>query len=306
MKRKVVLFLLCIIAIMLLGTVVFATMNNNENQNKILTGEKVSSVGETYTEVNLQNRMIGVNSNIPSLEKANQYLKDINIDTTTFTTENSTVKRFNNALDSKEEVVISNNEATIKIDNQTGDLITYINNKETFTVNSLDDTTVKEKAIKIFNNLNNVYKDSYELIYLEKFDDEIWRAGFAKKYDDLVNQAENIKFSFCPETEEIVTLVINNADFDNNEIVLTENDARNIAQPYLNKSIANNMNIKIEIVKPNYFYAEVSEDDSVYTNVNRTRRAYVCTFDNEAESKVFIDCTTGEIIGGDMNVGGVY
>lgn len=305
MKRKVIIFSLCIIAITILGTVVLATINNNENQNKILTGNKVASVGETYTEISSPNRIIGGNTNVSTLEKANQYLKEINVNTT-FTTENSTVKRFNNALDSKKEVMISNNDATIKIDNQTGDLITYINNKEKFTVNSLDDTAVKEKAIKIFNNLNNIYKNNYELIYLEKFDDEIWRVGFAKKYNNLVNKSENIKFSFCPETEEIVTLVINNTEFDNNEIVLTENDARNIAQPYLNKSIANNMNIKIEIVKPNYFYAEKSKDDSIYTNINRTRRAYVCTFDNEAESKVYIDCTTGEIIGGDINVGGEY
>lgn len=306
MKRKTFIFSLCILAIiMLLGTVVFATINNNENENKILTGKKISSVGETYTEINSQERKVGINSVKPTLEKANQYLNDINVDTT-FTNENSTVQKFNNALDSMEEIVISNEEATIKIDNQTGELITYINNKQKFTVNSLDDTIVREKAIKIFSNLNNIDKNNYELIYLEKFDDEIWRVGFAKKYDNMINQAENIKFSFCPETEEIVTLVINKADFDNNEIVITENEARNIAQPYLNKSVANSMDIQIEIVKPNYFYAEVLEDDSIYANVNKTRRAYVCTFDNEAETKIFIDCTTGEIIGGDMNVGGVY
>lgn len=237
---------------------------------------------------------------------ANEYLEDINATTLTFSNETSTVKKFNNALESRQETVISNDESILKINSENGDLVSYINNKTEFAINTLNEVEIKEKAIKIFNNLKKVDKIDYEMVYLEKFDDEIWRVGFAKKYDDMINQLESIKFSFCPQTEEIVTLAINKVKFDNNEVVLSKEEARNIANPYLDKSVADNMDINLEIVRPNYFYAEVSNDDSVYANIEKTRKAYVCTFNNEAESKVYIDCTTGEVIGGNMILGGEY
>lgn len=305
MKRKT-FFISVFIAftILLLSTVVLAAVNNSQVQDKILTGEKISSVGESYKEVSTKARNYNNSNDI--IDIANQKLEDINVSTKVFTNENSTIKNFSNNADSRQETVISNDKAIIKLNSNTGELISYINSDTNLVNNTLNDTEIKEKAIKIFNKINNIDKSNYEMTYVEKFDDEIWRAGFAKKYDGIINPGESIKFSFCPETEEIVTLSINKITYDNNQVVLTENDARNIAQPYLDKSIANNMSVSIEIVRPNYFYSEVSNDDSVYANIERTRKAYVCTFDNEAESKVYVDCTTGEVIGGDMITGGVY
>lgn len=309
-KKTFIILLLVLIATVILGTLAFATIGNNEEQEKILTGKKIMSVQESYKEVEDSSKSISnskaVTNDNAVLNKANEYLENINVDSTTFTTQNSTIQKFNNALESKQELVISNEKATIKIDSQTGELLSFVNNKNNFTVNTLSDTAIQQKAIEIFNNLDNIDKENYKLLYVEKFDDEIWRAGFGKKYGDLINSAESVKFSFCPQTSEIVTLAVNRIEFDDNKIVISENDARRIAQPYLNKSIATNMDIKVEIVNPNYFYEEASDDGSIYANINRTRRAYICTFNNESKSQVFIDCTTGEVIGGNMIAGGEY
>lgn len=303
-KRTFVILLLILITILLISTVVFATAKDNSEQNKILTGKKISSISKTYEEINAS--AVRTNETNDIFDIANEYLENINATALTFSNETSIVKKFNNALESRQETVISNNESILKINSENGDLVSYVSNKTEFAINKLSEDKIKEKAIKIFNNLDKIDKVNYEMVYLEKFDDEIWRVGFAKKYDDKINQLESVKFSFCPQTEEIVTLAVNKVEYDGNEVAVSLEEARNIANSYLEKSVADNMEINIEIIRPNYFYEEALDDDSVYANICRMRKAYVCVFNNEAKSTVYVDCTTGEVIGGCMILGGEY
>ena len=55
-----------------------------------------------------------------------------------------------------------------------------------------------------------------------------------------------------------------------------------------------------------YFYNELNGDESIYVKIGETRQAYVAKFNNESASTLYIDATTGEIIGGDMILGGEY
>lgn len=158
----------------------------------------------------------------------------------------------------------------------------------------------------IFNNMNIENAEKYELTNLEKFDEEIWRVEFCKKYDDVICKGESVKFSFAPETSEVVTMAINRVRYENNEIKISEEEATDIAKRYLEKSMATGMSMTKEIVRPNYFYRQLEGDESVYANINQTRNAYVFTFNNVAKSQVYVDCTTGEVIGGNMIAGGVY
>lgn len=306
MKKTIYLLLVILILILISSTVVLATMSNN-GQQLVLTGEKLKNVGETYEEIeegvatfsltNTQQRVVS---------KANEYIEDLNVSNVMFSLENSIVKNYNNALESRTETVISNDDAILKINSESNELIAYISNNTEFEKNTLSKEQVQEKAISIFNNLKNINKVDYELIYIEQFDDEIWRAGFAKKYDGLINDNESIKFSFSPSNNELVTLAINNIAYANNNVVLTENDAREIANFYMNNSEGNDMTIELDIVRPNYFYSELNGDDSIYVKIPETRKAYVARFNNEAESEVYIDATTGEVIGGNMILGGEY
>ena len=145
-----------------------------------------------------------------------------------------------------------------------------------------------------------------EFMYVEKFDEEIWRACFAKKYNGMINEGESVKFSFCPKTNEIVTLAINRTKYANNTVEISKDTATKIAEKYLNKSTATDMDIDLEIVRPNYFYNELNGDESIYVKIGETRQAYVAKFNNESASTLYIDATTGEIIGGDMILGGEY
>lgn len=163
---------------------------------------------------------------------------------------------------------------------------------------------IREKAINIFNNINVEDATTYELTNLQEFDEEIWRAEFCKKYDGKICKGESVKFSFAPESNEVVTMSINRIKYANNETLITETEATAIAQGYLDESSANQMTMTKEIVRPNYFYRELVGDENLYTNINQSRNAYIFTFNNIAESQIYIDCTTGEVIGGNMILGG--
>lgn len=307
MKKKT-MYLLAVILIFLIisSTIVLATMVNTEEHPTILTGQKIESIEDTYTEINRGIMTLNSNDNQEVITKANEYINDLNVNDTIFTAENSQIKNYNNALESRLETVVANEQAVIKLNSETNELVTYINNKTNFESSVFSEEEVKGKAIIIFDNIEGINKEKYELTHIEQFDDEIWRVGFAKKYDGLINKGESINFSFCPTNNEIVTLAINRISYANNNVELSENEARKIANEYLNKSEADNMTIELDIVRPNYFYNELKGDDSIYVKIDQTRKAYVAKFDNESASKVYIDATTGEIIGGDMVLGGEY
>lgn len=305
MKKKTLLVLLIILLTVLLSTVVFATMNNAETQ-QILTNKKLSSIGETYTEIDDGITTFDMRANQNIIGVANTYINDLKITDVEFTNENSQIKKYNNALESRKETVISNEQAVLKVNSENDELIAYISNKTDFASGEYNEDEVKNKAINIFNNLTQINQDEYEFMYVEKFDEEIWRASFAKKYNGMINEGESVKFSFCPKTNEIVTLAINRTKYANNTVEISKDTATKIAEKYLNKSTATDMDIDLEIVRPNYFYNELNGDESIYVKIGETRQAYVAKFNNESASTLYIDATTGEIIGGDMILGSEY
>lgn len=308
MKRKIFLISLLIICLILLNTVVFAVISNNDsNKNSILTGEKLSKVEDAYIEISQPKMLKSVSTTQnDSIDEANFYLTSLNISKEQMLTSDSTIKYYNNALEHKIEKVIANENTILKLDAENGELLSYINKKNDFEKCFDNEETVKLKAVTTFNSLNIDDKSNYELYYVEQFDDEIWRASFVKKYGEKINAGESINFSFSPVSEEILTLSINKKKYENNEIVITENEARKVAQKYLNKSVATEMKLSLEIVMPNYFLKNLEGDDTLYTEIQTSRNAYVATFNNAAKSQIYIDATTGEIIGGNMMLGGKF
>lgn len=304
MKNKIILpaLIVSVIAISVFTAVYASTNENISNFTKMLTKKQIS-VDESYVKTDSKTNAL----NSPDiLSKSNDILSKLNISNKKIDLNNSKVTQYKNELESRTETIISNDEFSIQLNSDTGEFLSYISNKVLFEKNSLSNEEIKNKAIEIFKKLNISDSDKYELNYLTKFDDEIWRVGFVKKYDDLINPQENIKFSFAPQTNEIVTLALNSIKYDNNEVLVTEENAEKIADEYLVKSKADKMSMSIEIVRPNYFYEGKAESEKVYTKVNRARKAYVFTFNNDSQSKVYIDCTTGEVIGGDMLQGGEF
>lgn len=154
---------------------------------------------------------------------------------------------------------------------------------------------------------------------------------YYKKYNDVFNPFESIWISIESKNKNLESLSIKNHPFDNNEIKITQEEAISIALDE-DKKINNNEKIidtkaKKMIVQMNAdAYKRINNKDEYYNSIQSTysgerpfykvndkiRNAWVVvltydTYDNtnvvserytEGKYSYFVDCTTGEIIGG--------
>lgn len=299
MKKKGLLLLIIAIFIVIISTViVFAAESKNQ---KILTGEKINIGEGNSSNIKAQSSLQKEFSNNEIYSIADGFLTNQVMNVSKTDINKADISYYTNAIYSKDVVRLSDDNFTLEIDKNNGEIITYENKKQNFIKCELDKDEILLKANEIFNNLDIKDKDNYQLIYLEEFDEEIWRVGFAKKYEDnLINNGESVKFSFAPQTKEIVTLAINAKKYDNNSILITQEEALKIAKKAVSDNIKDfKITTKIEIVVPNYRYYENDlESGQIYKEINVMRKAYVCEFADEFKTQVYVDCSTGEIIGG--------
>lgn len=276
-----------------ISTTIFAT------NTKLLNKAKITSIDEAYVEVK---NVSTVKTNAVAIAKS--LLSDFGISTQD-TKSTYKVKQYNNNLLNRQETGVFGDDYIVKYNSNTQDLISFVNNSTSFTTNTLSNTEIRNVAYELFNNIKLTDYKEYKLVSLIKFDDEIYSVKFAKYYGDLINYGESVNFSFAPADKEIVTLAVNSIIYANNKININENEAIAIATQYAKNKELSNPEIKIDIVHPNYKYVGISEGTAMYKTINQTRKAYVITLDEETKSVIYIDCTTGEIIGGDSILGGV-
>lgn len=170
----------------------------------------------------------------------------------------------------------------------------------------------KYKLIEVTSNLNS---EEYSYIYSVKFYNE---------YDGIKNKYEEISISFIPEINKIYYFNVNDIKFENNQILVTEEEAKNISLSTEQKIKTNN-NIKniysdLDIVQMNgdaylrindynqyieQSYSNYEEQNYiVYKTENITRKAWVVTIEYDVNESIdtnytyYIDTETGEIIGG--------
>lgn len=301
-----------IVPIIIVGLIIscagIVLANKNEFQEeKILTNEKISGLSDTFIRIE-DNKTEKFLSKEDLTNKANDFLEKININKNTSSKTLQEVQYYDNILDNTKEAIITTNSYTIVTNAETGNIISYVSNNTNFQKNTLAKNKINEIALEIFKNLEVPDSKQYVLKELTKFDEEIWRVSFSKQYEqNLFNIGESVNISFAPQTKEIVSIAINNIPYANNPVNITEVEAKEIAQKYLEKSVANDMEVSIDIIRPNHFYSPVNDKEVfLYKEVNTMRKAYVCTFNNDSKSRVYIDASTGEILGGDMILGGEY
>ena len=290
---KIYLIVSAVVLCLLVATVGITIFANN---SKILTPSTQVDAKQTYVE----------NSTTPSKEDsiqiANQLLNKYGIIVPHAENSYIEVKQYTNSLKGREETSVSSKDYIVTYNTTTQDFISYINNKASFEKITMSKSDIKDVALEIFNNIKSNEFSNYILTSLEQFDDEIYRAKFTMKYGDLLNNAESISFSFAPQNKEIVTFVVNSCLYANNEIQVTETTAREIASNFKNIYNPNKVTVKIEIVKPNNFYSEIPEENKLYKDSSICRKAYVIYANDRLNSRIYVDCTTGEIIGGDQNL----
>lgn len=228
----------------------------------------------------------------------------------------------------------------ISIDGQTGEFFDIWNNNRNTqdTKKYMTEEQAKELANKYYK-LFGYKEGEYEITDVQSVNNEGNDKGpgfrmtvtYNKKYGDVYNPYEYISITLESKNMEMDMFRVDNIPFDNNEVVITENEAVNIALKEDEKIETNKVKstkAKLMVVKMNAdAYNRINDKDKYYEamqtpnypieernyyNVDdRVRKAWVVVInyeDNyngdivkrytEGKYSYFVDATTGEIIGG--------
>ena len=228
----------------------------------------------------------------------------------------------------------------ISIDGQTGEFFGIWNNNK-----NIQDTKkymTEEQGIETANKYYKLfgYKEGeYEITKIQSVNNEGTDTGagfrmtvtYNKKYGDVYNPYEYISITLESKNMELDMFRIGNIPFDNNQVVITEDEAINIALKEDEKIETNKVQstkATLMIVKMNAdAYDRINDKDKYYEAMqtpnypneernyykvdDKIRKAWVVVLnyeDNYGEDIVkrytegsysyFVDATTGEIIGG--------
>lgn len=234
-------------------------------------------------------------------------------------------------------IIYYDNQMNVELDAITGKI-------KSLTDFSIDDTKIastfnreeaKKVAIELYNSLG-YEEQTYELADFKSNvisdDANLYTADFSRRYNDINNPYQTIRITFIPEEKQIVTFNWFNYEFDNNEQIITKEQAIEIAKNKENVLDSSNLKIsnidaKLEIVKMNgYVYSQENPIDNIenetkisestkivkfkdendfetYVIEPRTRFAWNVQIKYESEFEMvvnyYVDTTTGEIIGGE-------
>lgn len=228
----------------------------------------------------------------------------------------------------------------ISIDGQTGEFFDIWNNNKDIqdTKKYMTEEQAKDLANKYYKLFG--YKDGeYEFTKVQSVNNEGKDNGdgfrmtvtYNKKYGEIYNPYEYISITLESKNMEMVMFRVGNIPFDNNEVVITESEAVNIALKEDEKIETNKVEstkAKLMVVKMNAdAYNRINDKDKYYEAIqtpnypieernyysvdDRVRKAWVVVInyeDNydgdiakrytEGKYSYFVDATTGEIIGG--------
>lgn len=207
--------------------------------------------------------------------------------------------------------VTTNKKYEIQIDTKEGKLVSYYDGTidDTKITATANESTAREVAMSLY----NIVSDSkdYELKSIQKLavtdDSCLWQADFCKKYDGIYNDYQCIRITFIPEIEEIKMINIFDEEFENNPIVITEDEAIETVRNKLQGEEITNINceLKIEQMNPYVFMQDNPLEGNEAYKMERVVRkvwsveCFVKKNNIEQQEKYYVDVTTGEIIGGD-------
>ena len=271
----------------------------------------------------------------------NEYLKKVGFSDETI--QNITLEK-----DWKEQEnnwYMNSQKASFVIDGKTGNIKSATIPTRSYTIPENYGIT-RQEAKKVAYELLEKYKPensqgTYELLSLKgngnsEADSYIWYAEFYKKYDDLINPAEKVFIGWIPTINSLYCLDIDNYAYENNEQVISKEEAMEIAK---NKEKVINPDgqiktiqaeIKIEQMNESVFLREkygeeyesgkwnkekvgenvykIKDDAVFYKTEERVRKVWrvVIEYDkSQADNSLryyayYVDATTGEIIGGEI------
>ena len=252
-----------------------------------------------------------------------------------------TIELFNNSENYQliwEAKTNKNNSILINADDKTSFNVVFNSIIDENTQKANNNIITEEEAINTAKNLCKKY--GYEIsdyTYIRAYTNTssettpyIWYVDFFKEYEGVVNPFQRINIGFIPQTNEIYVFGICNAEFDNNPIEITSEQAKEIVLKEEEKINAGykieSINSELCIVSTNdNAYLRVNDYEQYYKQGNATypveniieyrvdrhiRRVYVVTINYDITENsntynksfsYFVDTATGEIIGGDDN-----
>lgn len=293
MKNKLFITIVFVVAIFLsigIGIIAFGTqssvMGRMERFSEIEVVEEVN-VSSTQSRTVTNNEIITNQNKVKNYMKENQLIKN---DESDYKIQLIT----NNVTDEKYFRMIGSG-ATIDIIQKTGEIRRYINaNPDDFilgTSYAKDKTENIAKKIMESNELLQANKN-YELKEIKENSNYFPTACFK----DSINN-KMLYMIFNPDNEEIAIIITKAIPVsENNEVKIDEETAKNIALNKVNLLDKNILKVEQKEVIPNSMFLEAGY---YYSDINIKRNAYVISFDTISKLQVFVDATTGEILGGD-------
>lgn len=217
-------------------------------------------------------------------ETSSKILSILNSDTT-----NLNKKVTYDKITDRKVYQVSNSKYSIKLDSNNNLIGIYSKNSSPVKTKSIiTKDSAREIITSKYNELN--LPSEYELVYLEKVDDEVWEADFQKNYNGIYNKYEAVKTFFIPENNEIVALTVFNEGNDSADISISQENAIQTATNSLNIDSSEIVSSTLTMEKANTFYDKNNADTSVHT---------VWKLQTSDNSMIYIDATENNVIGGD-------
>ncbi len=231
--------------------------------------------------------------------------------------------------------------ASIRIDAENGNLLYVQCPSYAYKIPynyGIDRVEARKVAKELLEKFNLQEKDAeYELVSLKRNDEPeedawIWYADFYKKYGDLLSEYEYISIGWVPTINGIYSYGVGRNKYENNEQVITEEEAVQIVKSKdgeiekekqvknieaklrikkMNENVYLRENFKEEFEKGTLNLEKTGEntyrykEDSVfYKTEERVRKVWCVVVEYDVEEfdmnafSYFVDATTGEIIGG--------
>lgn len=220
------------------------------------------------------------------VELANTYLDDYKFTDKRFSIENAEIRNYKDSADDVEVISIYDSDISVELEKGTNRLLSFLGDiSDNLKKCNLSKQEIEKRAWELLRKFANT--DDYKLNSLAQFDEEIYMAKFAKKYGEYANIGECINFSFAPQTSELINFHKKYIPFANNKIILKEEHAKKIATQNVGEIKYTEIDVSLEIVRI----------DKMKRYKNETRLAYICKFNDKYENEVYVDCTTGVVLG---------
>ena len=291
----IILFLIIFsIALLIYYEITKITNETNDNSNNIQTGNNYSVSNEPLRKENITQE--------EGIELAKQFLTNIGYDKETIKTVE--IQKLSNSRE-EDYKIITNSNLEVLVDINKGKVNSFFDNNN-YTVNqtSLDEDEAKTVLLEKYDVLKG--ENDYELVSFEKESNDVWTGYFNKKYGELYNKYQGITLKIIPELDKIVTVAYFDEEFEDTEIIVSKEDAINIAKNKIEFNNIESINAYLSIEKSNLFvetledinFDEKNLEDTNYI-VRKVWRVDIKQNNNLNILSFFVDVETGEIIGGD-------